>query len=115
MRLTAKFTKDIEYAKKYFPDYEKEFMLWSPIVKDSKGKVEYNQKGHLERMINEIKRTKNVNVQLVVNEKFHEAFLELKKYAASTSEELKSPVLRLLQVEGWLEKHIKKTSLQKVI
>jgi len=50
---------------------------------------------------------------LVVNEKFHAAFLELKRYAANTSEELKSPVLRLLQVEGWLEKHIKKTTLNK--
>lgn len=112
-RLIAKFTKDIEYAEKYFPDYAKKFMLWSPIVKDSKGKIEYNQRDHLERMVAEIKKTKGVEVQLVVNEKFHAAFLELKKYAASTSEELKSPVLRLLQVEGWLEKHIKKTTLSR--
>ncbi len=108
-RLTDKFTKDIEYANKYFRGYKKEFMLWSPIVKDSKGKIEYNQADHLKRMTDEIKKRTKIKIQLMVNDKFHAAFLELKKYAASNSEELKSPVLRLLQIEGWLEKHIKKT------
>src|SRR5258706_7886605 len=98
-RLVAKFTKDIDYAEKYLGGYEKQFMLWSPIVKDSKGKIEYNQKNHLERMVDEIKTTKNVDVHLMINEQFHQAFLELRRYAASTSEELKSPVLRLLQIE----------------
>lgn len=111
-RLIAKFTKDIEYADRFFRYYQKEFMLWSPIVKDSKGKIEYNQRDHLERMVSEIKKAKNVDIQLMINEKFHAAFLELKKYAARTSEELKSPVLRLLQVEGWLEKHISKTLIK---
>lgn len=90
-------------------------MLWSPIVKDSKGKIEYNQKNHLERMVDEIKRTKNVDVHLMINEQFREAFLELKRYAASTSEELKSPVLRLLQIEGWLDKYLKRTSINTAI
>lgn len=109
-RLIDKFTKDIAYANKYFKGYKKEFMLWSPIVKDSKGMIEYNQADHLKRMTDEIKQRTKIKVQLMVNDKFHSAFLELKKYAASSSEELKSPVLRLLQIEGWLEKHIKKTS-----
>ncbi len=108
--MIAKFTKDIEYAEKYFPDYEKEFMLWSPIVKDSKGKIEYNQKGHLERMADEIKKTKGIEIHLMVNEEFQAAFLELKEYASRTSEELKSPVLRLLQLEGWLGKYLRRTN-----
>ncbi len=28
-KLTDKFSKDIEYARKYFPDYEQHFMLWT--------------------------------------------------------------------------------------
>lgn len=111
-RLITKFTKDIEYADRFFKDYKKEFMLWSPIVKDSKGKIEYNQQDHLRRMVEEIRKSRNVEIKLMVNEKFHAAFMELKKHAAKTSEELKSPVLRLLQVEGWLEKHIKKTDIK---
>ncbi|HEV7798600.1 MAG TPA: hypothetical protein VGO73_10615 [Pyrinomonadaceae bacterium] len=111
-RLTAKFMKDIDYAEKYFPGYKKEFMLWSPIVKDAKGKIEYNQRDHLQRMVKEIQLRKQVTVQLIVNKEFHQAFMELKIYAAKTSEELKSPVLRLLQIEAWLEKHIKRTSVR---
>ena len=113
-RLVAKFTKDIEYAEKYLEGYEKQFMFWSPIVKDSKGKIEYNQKNHLERMVDEIKKTKNVDVQLMINERFRAAFIELKRYAASTSEELKSPVLRLLQIEGWLEKYLNRTRVNAI-
>ena len=33
IKLTEKFSKDIEYANKYFPDYTRQFMLWSPIVR----------------------------------------------------------------------------------
>lgn len=112
-RLIAKFTKDIEYAERYFVGYEKEFTLWSPIVKDSKGKIEYNQLDHLNRMVQEIQIRKQVVVQLMINQNFHQAFMELKRYAAATSEELKSPVLRLLQIEAWLEKHINRTSIRR--
>jgi hypothetical protein len=38
-RLIAKFTKDIEYAEKYFPDYAKNLMLWSPIVRIQRGRL----------------------------------------------------------------------------
>lgn len=105
-RFISKFSKDIEYANKYFKGYTKEFMLWSPIVKDSKGKIEYNQKAHLKNAVAEIKRKYGVNINLMINEKFSEAISALRSHAAETSEELKSPVLRLLQIEGWLKKHL---------
>ena len=34
-KLTEKLSRDIEYANKYFPDYERHIMLWSPIIKGS--------------------------------------------------------------------------------
>ncbi len=33
-KLYEKFCKDIDYTNKYFPDYKKIFMIWSPIVKN---------------------------------------------------------------------------------
>lgn len=45
-KLVEKFTRDIAYARKYLGEYEHHFMLWSPIVKDSKGDPQYNQLGH---------------------------------------------------------------------
>ncbi|MES2581732.1 MAG: hypothetical protein V4627_03355 [Pseudomonadota bacterium] len=38
-KLTEKFSRDIEYAQKYLSEYEAHYMLWSPIVKDSKGSL----------------------------------------------------------------------------
>src|SRR6266850_6132330 len=66
------------------------------------------------RMVEEIRVRKDITVQLMINQNFHHAFMELKQYAAATSEELKSPVLRLLQIEGRLEKYINRTSLKSV-
>ena len=42
-KLTDKFSRDIEYAHKYLNQYMHHFMLWSPIVKDTKGNPENNQ------------------------------------------------------------------------
>ena len=39
-KLTEKFSRDIEYARKYLREYNQHFMLWTPIVKDTKGKPE---------------------------------------------------------------------------
>jgi hypothetical protein len=109
-RLTAKFIKDIEYGNKYFRDYKKVFMLWSPIVKDSRGKKEYNQMGHLLTMQQNIKRLKHLEIELMINQRFADALAELRKYASIKSEELKSPVLRVLQIEEYLARHIRNTN-----
>lgn len=107
-RFISKFSKNIEYANKYFKGYTKEFMLWSPIVKDSKGKIEYNQTAHLKSVVDEVKRKYGVNINLMINKKFHAAISVLKSHAAKTSQELKSPVLRLFQIDEWLQKHLKR-------
>jgi hypothetical protein len=106
-RLINKFIKDIEYGNECFQDYEKVFMLWSPIVKDSKGKIEYNQINQLEIMSKKIMERKKVKIELMINEKFKQALEELTNYAAKRTEELKSPVLRVLQIQKSLEKHIR--------
>jgi hypothetical protein len=47
-KITEKFAKDIEYTDKYFPEYVKHFMLWSPIVRVSGDKAKFNQMAGLE-------------------------------------------------------------------
>ena len=42
-RLINKFQKDIDYAEKYFGDYKRIYMFWSPIVKISSKNAKYNQ------------------------------------------------------------------------
>jgi hypothetical protein len=105
-KLTDKFSRDIEYATKYFSEYERHFMLWSPIVKDSRGQAQYNQLGHLEAVKSNIKEKYGVALECIVNEAFHSSLKELRKYAAAQTSELQCPLLRLLQIEELLGLHV---------
>jgi hypothetical protein len=105
-KLTEKFSKDIEYANEYFPDYKKHIMLWSPIVKSSKASSKINQLKDLEMIDTKIKGKYGVGIQFIVNERFLNCLRELRNYAKSETKELKSPVLRLMQIEEYLEKHV---------
>ena len=107
-KLTEKFSKDIEYANKYFPEYEKHFMLWSPIVKKSKESSKYNQIKDLEKIQQNLFQKYEVNIEFIVNDKFLNCLNELRTFAKNETKELKSPVLRLMQVEEYLKKHTKK-------
>ncbi|MBL0122078.1 MAG: hypothetical protein IPP88_04890 [Betaproteobacteria bacterium] len=106
-KLTEKFSKDIEYARARFKDYEHHFMLWSPIVKRRSNPV-YDQMGHLEQVSKVIEGKYGVKLDLVVNKRFQDCLEELRDLAAVAGAELKSPVMRLLQIEEQLERHLAK-------
>jgi len=110
-KLTEKFSKDIEYANKYFPDYEKHIMLWTPIVKAAKDTSKYNQIKDLEDIGKNIKQKFDVDIEFIVNDEFMKRLNELREFARSETKELKSPVLRLFQVEEYLKKHIGEISV----
>lgn len=107
-KLTEKFSKDIEYARSRFTGYEHHFMLWSPIVKRRSNPV-YDQMGHLEQVSKVIEGKYGVKLELVVNKRFQECLKELRDLAAIAGAEIKSPVMRLLQIEEQLERHISKS------
>ena len=110
-KLTEKFSRDIEYANTYFPDYEKHFMLWSPIVKHSKGTSKHNQlRDHGEIQQNLFIKY-GINIEFIVNETFLDCLNELRAFAGKETKELKSPVLRLMQIEEYLLKHAKKAAI----
>ena len=106
-KLTDKFSRDIRYAKTYFKDYDKHFMLWSPIVK-RRDNPEYDQMGHLEKIDCEIKRLHGESIEFMVNKRFLECLNELRQIAGRSSADLKSPVMRLLQIKQRLERHVAK-------
>ncbi len=108
-KLTDKFSKDIEYARKYLSEYHQHFMLWSPIVKDSKGDATYNQIGHLEEIKTNIKKKYGIELEYITNEKFLSCLQEMREFARTESAEIKCPVMRLLQIEEYLKKHTRKT------
>ena len=105
-KLTEKFSRDIEYANKYFADYDKHFMLWSPVVKRRKDDSQYDQLVHLNAIDANIEGSYGVSIEFVVNERFLACINEMRAYAKTKTEDLKCPVMRLLQIEEHLSKHI---------
>ena len=105
-KLSEKLSRDIEYARKYFKDYDAEFMLWSPVVKLRKNSPIYNQIGHLDEIARSIHESHNTKITFVVNDKFQSCLQEMRNYAKSQSAELKCPVMRLFQIEEALKKHL---------
>ena len=107
-KLIDKFSRDIEYANKHFPDYEKYFMLWTPIVKHPTRKTMHDQMKDVEEIRARVKDKYGVEIDLIVNENFLLRLKELRDYAAKQTKELKSPILRLMQIEEYLIKHVEK-------
>lgn len=110
-KLTEKFSRDIEYAKKYFADYDRHFMLWSPIVKSGKKALEYDQLDHIKKIDSNIRSKYKVEIEFVINDQFLSCLNEMRTFARSTTADLKCPVMRLLQIEEWLTKHVGKKAV----
>ena len=106
-KFCAKIRKNIEYANKYFPDYIKRFMLWSPIVKNQGSKAKHNQLNDVKIIQITLFNEYSVNVEAVINHEYAKCLSELREYARKETKELKSPVLRFLQIEEKLSKHLK--------
>lgn len=109
-KLTEKFSRDIEYAERYFTDYDRHYMLWSPIVKGGRKAAQYNQISHLSEIGSNIQVKYGVDVEFVINDRFQQCLAEMRAYAKSESAEIKCPVMRMMQIEEWLGKHVSKTS-----
>ena len=107
-KLSEKFSRDIEYTNKYFEEYDKHFMLWSPIVKSGNKAPQYNQLSHISDIGANIHAKYGVDIEFVINERFLSALNEMRAFAKSATADLKCPVMRLFQIEEWLTKHVGK-------
>lgn len=114
-KLTEKFSRDIEYAEKYFADYDRHYMLWTPIVKGGSKASQYNQINHVAEIGSNIKAKYGVELEFVVNEKFQRCLAEMRTFAGSQTAELKCPVMRMMQIEEWLGKHVSRGAKPSVV
>jgi hypothetical protein len=106
-RLTTKFQKDVSYLRKAFPDYTRIFMLWSPVVRNQKSGSKHNQLNDTQNIADALKSEYKVEIELIVNKKFQEVLAELREVARKTKEEMDSSVMRYLQVEEHLKRHLR--------
>ncbi|MDR0333339.1 MAG: hypothetical protein LBI15_07710 [Dysgonamonadaceae bacterium] len=110
-RFKAKFTKNIEYAKKNFQGYKCHYMLWSPIIKiPKKEDTKDNQFRDLQEIKTFFQNEFNVEVELIYNQKYLDCINELREKAKATTQEMASPIMRFLQIEEKLLVHCKKTN-----
>ena len=111
-RLIKKFIKDIDYGAKAFSGYAVSYMLWSPVVRKSNGNVKYDQFAHLRRVTDEIESRTAIHISLITNDAYIDAIEELRAYAGRETKELKSPIMRFLQIEEWARRNVKKLELR---
>jgi len=109
-RFVKKFAKNINYANKYFLGYKKRFMLWSPIVKDQRTGAKFNQTDDIAKIKAEMLKGFKVDIEVISNQDYKDCMQKLRDYARRETKELKSPVLRLFQIEEKLSEHLKKLS-----
>jgi len=109
-RFARKFDKSIPYARKYFSQYTIRPMIWSPVVRINRESAKYNTMSELNRFKKHIGSTYDLDLELVINGDFHQAIQELKAFADRESSEFKSSVMRMFQIEGSLEKHLRRIS-----
>ena len=107
-RLIKKFAKDIHYGQTAFPDWSVNYMLWSPVVKRSNGNPVYDQFGHLKIVVEEILARTGIEITLVINQDYVDAIDALRAFARIETKELKSPVMRFLQIDEWSRKNTKR-------
>ncbi|HMY68038.1 MAG TPA: hypothetical protein PL163_15415 [Leptospiraceae bacterium] len=107
-KLFDKFCKDIDYANKFFDGYRKEFMFWSPIVKNQGEQAKYNQLNDILEVKKKIKDKYNLEIVAVINEKFINCLDELRNFAKTETKDIKSSIIRLYQIEEYTKAHIEK-------
>ena len=105
-RFCKKFRKNIEFAQKYFSGYETHFMLWSPVVKNQKATSKNNQLGDIQAIQEAIQKESGIMIEAVINLEYSKRLEELRAFARKETKELKSSVLRLMQIEEKLNRHL---------
>jgi hypothetical protein len=83
-------------------------MLWSPIVRTAGTGAKENQIAFVAQIQDNIRNKFNVEIEAVINHQFQRRLSELRAYAARRSVELKSPVLRYMQIEEYLTSHLRR-------
>ena len=107
-KLTDKLNRDIDFAKAHFPEYERHFMLWSPIVKSGKDNEKYSQARDIEKIRSNVLKKHQIKVEVIMNDDFLSCITEMREFAKTQTSELKCPVMRFLQIEERLRKHVAK-------
>jgi hypothetical protein len=69
---------------------------------------DYSQKNHLAIIGARIRELYGVEIEFVVNERFSSCLSEMRQFARKQTSDIKCPILRFLQIEELLARHLEK-------
>ena len=107
-RLTNKFAKDIDYVQTHLPEYKPHLMYWCPIVNPNRSERGRPQPELLAEVQANIRHQYDVEIECIVNQQFKDCINELKAYARCKKTQLQCPLMRFMQIEQHLAKHLDK-------
>lgn len=107
-RFIKKFGKNIPYAEKYFADYDTRFMIWSPVVRIAGPNAQHNPMADLQEVVTTMEQQTGYRIEPIVNENYQRCLDELREFARNETKELKSPIMRMIQIQEHLDKHLQK-------
>lgn len=107
VRFISKFEKNIQYAESNFKGYECFYMLWTPVIRIPKSdSTKNNQLKDLNDIEQYFQKNHNIELEIIYNEKYLYCVKELRNIAKHTTQEMKSPIMRFLQIEEKLKKNL---------
>ena len=86
-------------------------MLWSPVVKNQGPSAKHNQLRDIKEIQESLNSEFGVTIEAIINDEYVKCLQQLRDFAAKETKELKSPILRLMQIEEKLFKHVSKLNM----
>lgn len=105
-RLTRKFSQNVEFARRNFPAYEQHFMFWSPVVRKAGPRAKHDPVSDVQQVREYCARNLEINLELVINEEYWKKLQELRAIARAKGPDSSFSIVRFLQIEEKLKKHL---------
>ncbi|HUZ57457.1 MAG TPA: hypothetical protein VMU83_01585 [Hanamia sp.] len=84
-------------------------MIWTPVIRiPKKDNTKNSQLRDVQEIEQYLEKEHKVKLEIIYNEKYLECINELREKARNTTQEMKSPIMRLLQIEEKLKNNYKK-------
>lgn len=105
-RFVSKFRKGNAYLCSGFGDWTRRFMLWSPVVREPKPSAKHSQTRDLVEIATQLSADPGIVIECIVNQRYAECLRELRAVAGATTEAMPSGIMRFLQIEEHLKRHL---------
>lgn len=105
-RYVRKFRDIAAYVDHRYEGFNKRYMLWVPVVTEHGREFVRNPMQDLSEIVTMIKIESGIDVDVIANERFAQALKQVRQALGNTPKILQSPILRFIQLEEQLNRHV---------